>query len=69
MFHSQKVNHQIVYIHEKYLGIVYNDNISSFEELLKKNNKINVHDRDIQSLAIGHLNPLMHNVPEWLDTL
>lgn len=38
MFHSQKVNHQIVYIHEKCLGIVYNDDISSFEELLKKNN-------------------------------
>ena len=32
-------------------------------------NKINVHDRDIQSLVIGHLNPLMHNVPEWSDAL
>lgn len=35
---TQKVNHRIVYIHEKCLGKVYNDDISSFEELLKKNN-------------------------------
>ena len=38
MFHSRKVNYQIIYIREKGLGIVYDDDISSFEELLKKDN-------------------------------
>ena len=36
MFYSRKANSKINHIHERSLRIVYKDNISSFEELLKK---------------------------------
>ena len=40
------------YIHERFLRIVYKDNISSFEELLKKDQPVCIHHRNIQSLTI-----------------
>ena len=36
MFHSRGVNSKINHLHERSLRIVYEDNISSFEDLLKK---------------------------------
>ena len=36
MFYSRKANSKINHIHERSLRIVYKDNISFFEELLKK---------------------------------
>ena len=39
------------HIHERSLRIVYKDNISSFEELLKKGKSFFIHHRNIQSLA------------------
>ena len=51
MFHrktSAKINH----IHERALRIVYKDNNSSFEELLRKDKSFCIHHRNIQSLAI-----------------
>ena len=36
MFYSRKANFKINHIHERSLRIVYKDNISFFEELLKK---------------------------------
>ena len=36
MFYNRKVNSKINHIHERSLKIVYKDDISSFEELLKK---------------------------------
>ena len=35
----------------KGVRIVYKDNVSSFEELLKKDKSFNIHHRNIQSLA------------------
>ena len=52
MFYSRKTNSKINTIHEISLRIVYNDNISSFEELLKKDKSFCIHHRNIQSLAI-----------------
>ena len=52
MFYSRKTNSKINTIHERSLRIVYNDNISSFEELLKKDKSFCIHDRNIQSIAI-----------------
>ena len=43
----------INHLHEHSLHIVYKDNSSSFKELSKKNNLFIVHNRSIQSLAIG----------------
>ena len=52
IFHSRRVNSKINHIHERVLRIVYKYNISSFEELLKKDKSFCIHDRNIQSLAI-----------------
>ena len=38
MFHSRKLNERINHIHERVLGIVYNDFNSSFQELLIEDN-------------------------------
>ena len=52
MFHSRKLNNRINKIHERSLRLVYDDNFSSFEELLKKDNSFTIHERNIQNLAI-----------------
>ena len=52
MFHSRKSNNKINLLHERALRVIYNDGISSFEELLDKDNSFTVHHFNIQSLAI-----------------
>ena len=52
MFHSGVVNNKINHLHERSLQIIYKDNISSFEDLLKKDRSFTIHQRNIQSLAI-----------------
>ena len=43
-----RINH----LHERALRIVYNDNESTFEDLLKKNNFVSIHNKNIQLLGI-----------------
>ena len=52
MFHSRKLNNRINKIHERSLRLVYDDNLSSFEELLNKDDSFTIHERNIQTLAI-----------------
>ena len=52
MFHSTRVNNKINNLHERWLRIVYKDNIRSFEDILKKDRPFTIHQRNIQSLAI-----------------
>ena len=52
MFHSRGLNNRINRLHERSLRIVYQDNVSSFEELLKRDNSVTIHGQNIQSLAI-----------------
>ena len=67
MFHSRKVNSKINHLQERSLRIVYSDYITSFEDLLKKDNSFKIHHKNIQSLAIalfkvekGIANPILH---------
>ena len=53
MFHSRTLNNRINKIHERALRIVYNDDLSSFDELLSKDSSFTIHARNIQALAIG----------------
>ena len=69
MFHSRKVNSKINYLQERFLRIVYNGFITSFEDLLKKDNSFKIHHRIIQSLAIelfkvekGIANPILCDI-------
>ena len=41
MFHGTQINDKINRLHERYLRIVYNDTITSFEELLVKDKTYN----------------------------
>ena len=50
--HSWKLNNKINRLHERCLQVTNNDGLSSFEELLKRDNSTSVHNRNIQCLAI-----------------
>ena len=52
MLHSTGVNNKINHLHERSLRIVYKDNISSFEDLLKRERSFTIHQKNIQLLAI-----------------
>ena len=51
MFHSRSLNNKINSLHERALRITYGDKSSSFENLLKKDNSVFIHHRNIQALA------------------
>ena len=52
MFHSRTLNNKINKLHERSLRLVYNDQVSSFLELLDMDKSFTIHERNLQSLAI-----------------
>ena len=52
MFHDRGVEHKINRVHERALRCVYRDDISTFEQLLQKDNSLRIHHRNIQAMAI-----------------
>ena len=50
IFQSRKLNSRVNKLHERALGIVYQDYISLFTELLEKDNSTIMHNRNIQLL-------------------
>ena len=52
MFHSRKSNNEIKLFHERALRMICNDQISSFQELLDRDNSFTVHHFIVQSSAI-----------------
>ena len=61
MFCGRAANNKINHIHEHSLRIVYNDYISSFKDLLRREKTFTIHHRNIQSLAI-ELFKVMNNI-------
>ena len=55
MFHNRDVNKKINHLHEWSLRIVHKENISSFEDLLKRNKSFSIHPKDIQSQAKNYV--------------
>ena len=51
MFYQISSNARINHLHEKALRIVYNDNESRFEDLLKKGNSVSMHHKNIRLLG------------------
>ena len=51
MFNSRKLNNQINNVHERALRIVFRDYESSFQQLLKQNKYVSVHQKNLQILA------------------
>ena len=52
MFCSRTMNRKINQIHERALRLVYQDYSSTFEELLKKDNSLTFHHRNIHQVAL-----------------
>ena len=50
MFHSRKTDHKINRIHERALRLAYTDDVSTFEQLLAKNNSVTTHESNPQLL-------------------
>ena len=50
MFHSRELNKKIKRVQKRALRILYNDEDSTFEELLERDEAFTVHERNIQSL-------------------
>ena len=51
MFHSRTLNNRINKLHERALRLVYKNDDCTFEELLEKDNSLNIHHRNLQLLA------------------
>ena len=69
MFHSRKINNRINKIHERALRIVFNDNVSTFRDLLVKDNSVTIHERNIQVLAIELYKVLNNISPEIMSSV
>ena len=52
MCHIRTYNNKINRLHEKCLWLIYNDKLSSFEDLLEKDNSVSIHHKNLQALAI-----------------
>ena len=51
MFHNRQINTRINGLHYRALRMIYQDENSSFEDLLRKNGSVNIHHRNLQFLA------------------
>ena len=67
MFHSRESNNKINRLHERTLRIVYNDYLSSFDELLEKDGFYSVHHSNIQTLAI-EMYKVLHDSSQTLTS-
>ena len=52
--------------HRRTLQVVYNEYSKSYEEILKLNNNISIHQRHLQFLAVEVFKSLMHLNPEFM---
>ena len=69
MCHSSETDRKINRLHERCLRTIYNDKQPSFNELLKKDGSVSIHERNLQVLATkmykisnGLSTPLMKDI-------
>ena len=68
MFSSQISNNLINRIHEKSLRTVYNDTISTFQELLQGNRSVSIYQKNIQTLTAEVFKVVNNICPAILKT-
>ena len=69
MFHSRGLNNKMHSLHERASKITYSDRSSSFEDLLKKDNSVSIHHRNIQALATEMFKVKNNIAPEIMKEL
>ena len=69
MIHSRSLNNKVNSLHERALRITYGDGSSSFENLLKKDNPVSIHHRNIQALATEMFKVKNNIAPEFMKVL
>ena len=69
MFHSRALNNKINSIHERALRITYKDRTSTFEELLRKDNSVSIHHKNLQVLATEMFKIKNKMSPKILDEI
>ena len=69
MFLDRTMNSKINRLHERALRIVYNDSISTFEELLSKDKSFTIHQRNIQTLAIEMFKTMRNEGPAFMKEI
>ena len=67
MFYNRQLNTKINNLHYRALRIAYNDEISSFEELLTKDGSVKIHHRNLQFLAIEMFKVLKEVGPVFMS--
>ena len=61
IFCSRRINRKINHIHERALRLVYDNYTASFDDLLKKDNTVSIHHRNIHYVAI-EMYKVKHNL-------
>ena len=67
MCHSRSLNNKVNHIHERALGIFYQDFQSSFSDLLLMDNSFTIHQKNPQLLAIEISKVKMNISPEIMN--
>ena len=67
MFHNRKLNNHINRIHERALGIAYQDHKSTFNKLLARENSFKIHDGNLQKLLAEIFKVKMKLAPEIMN--
>ena len=49
MMHNRKRNNKMNWLYERCLRVTYDDSLSSYNELLERNIRVSVHNRNIHS--------------------
>ena len=52
MYQSRIINNKISSLHYRAFRMVYNDNVSSFEDLLQKDGSVTTHQQNLRSLTV-----------------
>ena len=63
VFHSRRTNDKINRLHERALRIVYDDNVSTFDQLLAMDTSFCIHHQNIQRLLI-EIYKTLHDISE-----
>ena len=69
MCHSRKINTQTNKLHERRLGLAYNDKRSPFREFLERDDSVTIHERNIQILLTKIFQVKSQTAPEIMTPI